>query len=80
MPYALYGMGSLLGILLGLGAFSGLGVLIGLSMVLPFYYILTYGIGCLLNMLVGAIKGRTWAEEWGVPFCAGLIVGERRAW
>lgn len=76
MPYALYGMGSVLGILLGLGAFSGLGVLIGLSMVLPFYFILTYGVGCLLNMLVGAIKGRTWAEEWGVPFCAGLIVGE----
>lgn len=76
MPYALYGLGSLLGVLLGLGAFAGLGVLVGLSMVLPFFYILTYGVGCLLNMLVGAIKGRTWAEEWGVPFAAGLIVGE----
>ncbi len=76
MPYALYGFGAVLGGLLGLGAFSGLGVLVGLSMILPFYYILTYGIGCILNIVVGAIKGRTWAEEWGVPFCAGLIVGE----
>lgn len=76
MPYALYGFGAILGGLLGLGAFSGLGVLVGLSMILPFFYILTYGIGCILNMIVGAIKGRAWAEEWGVPFCAGLIVGE----
>ena len=27
-------------------------------------------------MIVGKIKGRAWAEEWGVPLCAGLIVGE----
>jgi uncharacterized oligopeptide transporter (OPT) family protein len=53
-----------------------LAVAVGLSMYLPFHYILTYGIGCLINMLVGKVKGRAWAEEWGVPFCAGLIVGE----
>lgn len=76
MPYTLYGLGAALGALLGLGAFAGLGVLVGLSMYLPFYYILTYGIGCVANMVVGRIKGRAWAEEWGVPFCAGLIVGE----
>jgi uncharacterized oligopeptide transporter (OPT) family protein len=76
IPYALYGCGTVLGVLLGLGAFSGLGVLVGLSMYLPIIYILTYGIGCLLNMGVCAVKGRTWAEEWGVPFSAGLIVGE----
>jgi uncharacterized oligopeptide transporter (OPT) family protein len=76
MPYALYGLGAVSGVLLGLGAFPGLGVLVGLSMYLPVYYILTYGIGCLVNMAVGRIKGRAWAEEWGVPFCAGLIVGE----
>jgi hypothetical protein len=39
-------------------------------------YIFTYGIGCLANMALGKLKGRAWAEEWGVPFCAGLIVGE----
>ncbi len=76
MPYALYGMGGLLGILLGVGLFPGLGVLVGLSMYLPVAYILTYGIGCIANMVVGRIKGRAWAEEWGVPLCAGLIVGE----
>lgn len=76
MPYLLYGAGAALGILLGFGAFAGLGVLVGLSMYLPFEYILTYGIGCLLNMLVSRVKGKGWAEEWGVPFCAGLVVGE----
>lgn len=76
MPYTLYGLGAVLGCLLGLGAFAGLGVLVGLSMYLPIIYILTYGVGCIANMLVGKIKGRAWAEEWGVPFCAGLIVGE----
>jgi uncharacterized oligopeptide transporter (OPT) family protein len=76
MPYALYGFGALLGMLLGVGVFPGLGVLIGLSMYLPFMYIATYGLGCIANIIVARIKGRTWAEDWGVPFCAGLIVGE----
>lgn len=76
MPYALYGFGAVLGLLLGLGAFAGLGVLVGLSMYLPFVYISTYGIGCLVNITISKIKGRAWAEEWGVPFAAGLIVGE----
>lgn len=76
LPYALYGFGALLGALLGLGAFSGLGVLVGLSMYLPFAYIATYGIGCLINILVTKLKGRAWAEDWGVPFAAGLVVGE----
>ncbi len=76
MPYVLYGLGSLLGVLLGLGSFSGLGVLVGLSMYLPFMYIATYGIGCVVNILLRAFKGPRWTEEWGVPFAAGLIVGE----
>ncbi len=76
MPYLLYGAGAALGILLGFGAFAGLGVLVGLSMYLPFEYILTYGIGCLINMAVVKTKGRGWSEEWGVPLCAGLVVGE----
>ena len=76
MPYAMYGMGGVLGILLGVGLFPGLGVLVGLSMYLPVFYIFTYGLGCLANIAVGKIKGREWAEEWGVPLCAGLVVGE----
>ncbi|HCT46856.1 MAG TPA: hypothetical protein DF699_16745 [Phycisphaerales bacterium] len=76
MPYALYGAGALIGALLGLGAFSGLGVLVGLSMYLPFAYIATYGIGCVVNMSVSKLKGASWAEEWGVPMAAGFIVGD----
>ncbi len=76
MPYALYGLGAGLGVLLGLGSFAGLGVLVGLSMYLPFMYIATYGIGCIVNILLRAFKGPRWTEEWGVPFAAGLIVGE----
>ncbi len=76
MPYALYGFGALLGGLLGLGAFSGLGVLVGISMFLPFAFIATYGVGCLINMAIARLKGRSWAEAWGVPFAAGLIVGD----
>jgi uncharacterized oligopeptide transporter (OPT) family protein len=76
MPYFLYGFGAIIGILLGIGSFSGLGVLVGLSMYLPLIYILTYGVGCIINISVSKIKGRTWAEEWGVPLAAGLIVGE----
>jgi uncharacterized oligopeptide transporter (OPT) family protein len=76
IPYMLYGFGAVLGMLLGLGSFAGLGVLVGLSMYLPIIYVLTYGVGCLINMGVSIVKGKTWAEEWGVPFCAGLIVGE----
>ncbi len=76
MPYALYGFGALLGAVLGLGAFSGLGVLVGLSMYLPFMYIATYGIGCVVQMIMKRLLGTSWTEEWGVPFAAGLIVGE----
>ncbi len=76
MPYALYGAGALIGALLGLGAFSGLGVLVGLSMYLPFAYIATYGVGCVINMFVSKVKGASWAEEWGVPMAAGFIVGD----
>jgi hypothetical protein len=76
MPYALYGFGALMGALLGLGAFSGLGVLVGLSMYLPFYYIATYGIGCVVQMTLSKTVGKRPTEEWGVPFAAGLIVGE----
>ncbi len=76
MPYMFYGLGAVAGVLLGLGAFPGLGVLVGLSMYLPVMYVFTYGIGCIIDMLVVKIKGQEWAEDWGVPFCAGLVVGE----
>lgn len=55
---------------------TGLGVLVGLSMFLPFFYIATYGIGCVTNIVLTRIKGARWCESWGVPVAAGLIVGE----
>ncbi len=76
LPYALYAMGGLMGVLLGLGGFAGLGVLVGLSVYLPFIYIATYGVGCVLSMFTTMTKGRRFTEEWGVPLAAGLIVGE----
>ncbi len=76
MPYALYALGAIAGAILGLGAFSGLGVLVGLSMYLPFMYIATYGIGCVANIALRKLRGPHWVEEWGVPFAAGLIVGD----
>ena len=76
MPFLLYGFGAVVGLLLGLGSFAGLGVLVGLSMYLPFAYISTYGIGCVIQIIVSKLFGRSKAEGWGVPFCAGLIVGE----
>jgi uncharacterized oligopeptide transporter (OPT) family protein len=76
MPYLLYAGGAIMGAVLGLGAFAGLGVLVGLSMYLPMFYIATYGVGCVINMIVSKAKGKTWAEEWGVPVAAGFIVGD----
>lgn len=76
MPYLLYGLGAVMGIVLGAGAFAGLGVLVGLSMFLPVHYVMVYGVGCVVQMVVARVKGKRWAEDWGVPFCAGLIVGE----
>ncbi|MEM7622969.1 MAG: OPT/YSL family transporter, partial [Planctomycetota bacterium] len=76
VPYALYGAGAFIGVALGFGGFAGLGVLVGLSVYLPFYYIATYGIGCIANMFLTATKGKRFVEEWGVPMAAGFIVGE----
>lgn len=75
-PVHLYGMGGLLGALLSMAAFSGLGVLVGLSMYLPLAYLLPYGLGCLVQMGCQKSFGTSWCEKWGVPFAAGLLVGE----
>jgi putative OPT family oligopeptide transporter len=75
-PYHLYGMGALMGALLSLSGIAGLGVLVGLSMYLPLMFLLPYGLGCLIQMAVSRWKGANWAESWGVPFAAGMIVGE----
>ena len=50
--------------------------MVGLSMYLPFEYMIVFGIGGILNILISRRKGVRWAEDKGVPFAAGLIVGD----
>ena len=75
-PVPLFAMGGLMGALLSFSGLAGLGVLVGLSMYLPLMYLLPYGLGCLIQMRLTKKKGAAWTESMGVPFAAGLIVGE----
>jgi putative OPT family oligopeptide transporter len=75
-PVPLFAMGGIMGALLSFSGIAGLGVLVGLSMYLPLMYLLPYGIGCLIQMWLSRKKGNAWTENMGVPFAAGLIVGE----
>ena len=43
---------------------------------MPFNIVLTYSIGCLLRVITNVTVGNRWAEEFGIPIAAGLIVGE----
>ena len=65
-----------MGALLSFSGLAGLGVLVGLAMYLPLMYLLPYGLGCLIQMWLTKRKGAAWTENMGVPFAAGLIVGE----
>ncbi|MHC4660546.1 MAG: OPT family oligopeptide transporter [Planctomycetota bacterium] len=76
IPYTKYLAGAIIGGLLSLSGIAGLGVLVGLSMYLPMMYILIYGLGCVIQMVLSGIKGRRWCEDFGVPVAAGFIVGE----
>ncbi len=76
VPVAKYLLGAIIGAALSVTGIPGLGVLIGISMYLPITYILPYSLGCIVNLIVEGIKGKRWVEEWGVPFAAGLVVGE----
>jgi len=76
VPLGKYLTGAVLGILVSLLVSPGLGVMVGLSMYLPFEYMIVFGIGGILSILATRIKGARWAEDWGVPLAAGLIVGD----
>jgi uncharacterized oligopeptide transporter (OPT) family protein len=76
VPWAKYLGGAVIGGTLSLTGVGGLGVLVGLSMYLPLRYILPYGLGCVIHMLFVKTRGSRWVENKGVPFAAGLIVGE----
>jgi len=76
VPLGKYATGAVLGLVLSVLVSPGLGVMVGLSMYLPFKYMIVFGIGGLLNMLVKRLRGARFAEDWGVPLAAGLIVGD----
>lgn len=76
VPGDKYLAGAILGGLLSFTGIPGLGVIMGIAMYLSIKYILPYGLGSIINILVVRRKGAEWSEKWGVPFAAGLIVGE----
>lgn len=79
VPLDKYAVGAAVSGALTVAVGGGAGVLVGLSMYLPLYYVLPYGIGCLIAMAVQRTKGITWANENGVPVAAGLLVGDSLA-
>ncbi|MEW6071246.1 MAG: OPT/YSL family transporter [Planctomycetota bacterium] len=76
VPLGKYLTGAVLGFLVSLLVSPGLGVMVGLSMYLPFKYMVVFGIGGLLQILVRRLRGARFAESWGLPVAAGLIVGD----
>ena len=76
VPLGKYATGATLGVLASLLVSPGLGVMVGLSMYLPFKYMIVFGIGGILHILVKRLKGARFAEDMGVPLAAGLIVGD----
>ncbi len=76
VPYVRYIAGITLGAILSLTGMKSLGVLTGLGMILPFDYIIPYGIGCVLNIISRRALGETWVEEKGIPLAAGILLGD----
>lgn len=76
VPLGKYLGGAILGLVVSVLVSPGIGVMVGLSMYLPFEYMIVFGIGGILNILISRRKGVRWAEDKGVPFAAGLIVGD----
>ncbi len=76
VPVGKYAGGAILGLVVSFLVSPGLGVMVGLSMYLPFEYMIVFGIGGILNILISRRKGVRWAEDKGVPLAAGLIVGD----
>ncbi len=76
VPTWRYTAGAGLGMLLAFSGLGGVGVQIGLGFYMPFNIVLTYTIGCFIRMTVERIRGKHFAEDVGIPYAAGLIVGE----
>ena len=76
VPTYRYTAAGILGFLLAASGLGGIGVMVALGFYMPFNIVLTYSIGCLLRVFTNATAGNRWAEEFGIPLAAGLIVGE----
>ncbi len=68
--------GGIIGAILSFTSIPGLGVIMGIAMYLSMKYILPYGLGSILSVLFLRWKGKHWVENNGIPFSAGLILGE----
>lgn len=79
VPLDKYAVGAITSGLLTVALGGGAGVLVGLSMYLPLYYVLPYGLGCVIQIAVHRMRGPTWSNDNGVPIAAGLLVGDSLA-
>ncbi len=71
-----YIAGAVLGLVVSVLVSPGLGVMVGLSLYLPFEYMIVFGLGGVISIILTRRKGSRWAEDMGVPVAAGLIVGD----
>jgi putative OPT family oligopeptide transporter len=76
IPHWKYLSGAGLGAILSASGIGGLGILVGLGFYLPFDIILTYTIGTAARVYTDKKHGRAFADDFGIPVAAGLIVGE----
>ena len=76
VPTYRYTAAGILGFLLAASGLGGIGVMVALGFYMPFNIVLTYSIGCMLRVITNKVAGNRWAEEFGIPIAAGLIVGE----
>jgi len=76
VPLGKYATGAIAGLAVSVLVSPGIGVMVGLSLYLPFEYMIVFGIGGLLSLLLTRLKGARWVEDTGLPVAAGLIVGD----
>ena len=76
VPVQKYVAGAGMGAVLSASGIGGLGILVGLGFYLPFNIVLTYSLGTLARVVVDWRGGRKFTDDFGIPFAAGLIVGE----
>ncbi len=76
VPLDKYLIGGGVGALVTLALGGGFGVLVGLSMYLPMFFVLPFGLGCVLAMGVNRVWGQRRSQMWIIPIAAGFLVGD----